>query len=91
MKTADEGVSCEVCGKQRAPGLIHSRPSRIMPGQNLIKCDVCESAGMEPRWLIKIVAKTRGLKFVSDYLENKLYPGAEITAKEVVRQIPQKS
>lgn len=77
-------ASCEVCGKQRDPGLIHIRDSKIMKGQKLVKCDVCEQAGLEPRWLVIIVARTKGSKAVEDYIRHHKYVGKEIVGRELV-------
>lgn len=79
-----DGVSCEVCGKQRKPGLIHARESKLLRGQKLMMCTVCESEGKEPRWLIIIVARTRGPGAVTEYIKHHRYSGDPIKAKEIV-------
>ena len=79
----DEGVSCEVCGLQRKPGLIHARPSKIMKSQTLLICNKCEEAGLEPRWLVVLVAKLRGLDHVREYIIKHRYPGEVIKAPEI--------
>lgn len=83
---AVQGVSCQVCDKQREPGLIHSRPSKILKGVHLRICTKCESEKKEPREFIIIRARTgeNGYKAVSEYIKHRRYEGAAIEASEIV-------
>jgi len=80
-----QGVSCEVCNMQRAPGEIHSRESRLLKGTRLLICNKCDVAKKEPRGFIIIVAQTRGADAVADYIKNERYVGKPITAKEITK------
>jgi hypothetical protein len=80
------GVSCQVCGKQKFPGEIHSRPSKLIKGADLFICNKCETGGFEPRGFIIIVARTKGAanKLIKPYIDNHRYVGDPITAKEIL-------
>lgn len=80
-----QGVSCEVCNKQRAPGEIHPRESKLLKGTTLLICNKCEADKKEPRSFIVIVARTKGFGAVSDYIKQHRYEGRVIEAKEVIR------
>lgn len=77
------GISCEICGMQRAPGEIHPRPSRLMRGMTLLVCSKCESEKKESRPIIVLVARKKGLEFVHEYIKHHRYVGDEITAREI--------
>lgn len=84
-KPMTQGVSCEICNKQRAPGEIHPRESRLLKGTTLLVCNKCESEKKEPRAFIIIVARTKGFPFVADYIKQNRYEGSPITAKEILK------
>jgi hypothetical protein len=79
-----QGVSCEVCNIQRAPGEIHPRESRLLKGTTLLICNKCDARKMEPRSFVIIVARTKGMDFVLDYIKNERYVGRTIEAKEIM-------
>jgi ribosome-binding protein aMBF1 (putative translation factor) len=80
-----QGVSCEICHKQRIPGEIHSRQSKLL-NTKLLVCNNCAEKGFEPRSFIVIVAKKDGnIKAVADYIKNHKYIGEQITAKEILK------
>lgn len=80
-----QGVSCEVCNIQRAPGEIHPRESRLLKGTTLLICNKCEADKKEPRSFIIIVARTKGFAAVADYIKYNRYEGNVITAREVIK------
>lgn len=80
-----QGVSCEVCGIQRAPGEIHARESQLLKGTKILICSKCESEQKEPRSFVIIVARTRGMAAVRDYINNHRYEGDTITAKQILK------
>jgi hypothetical protein len=53
-----------------------------MPGTRLFVCDEC--VNMEPRYLIVIFGRQRGLPAIAEYIRKRRYVGADITAKELV-------
>lgn len=81
-----QGVACQVCRKQRAPGLIHKGESKILKGHTLLICNKCASEKKEPRSLIIIVARTgaKGLDRVRPWIQQRRYEGPEITGKEIL-------
>lgn len=81
--TVIQGVSCEVCNKQRAPGDIHARESRLLKNMKLFVCSQCEVNKKEPRGFIILAAKRYGTKAVKDYLDNHRYEGEVILGKEI--------
>jgi hypothetical protein len=86
-ESMQQGVSCVVCGKQRAPGQIHKGQSKLMPRvDNFLICNVCAEAGKEPRGFIIIIARTgeNGLAKVKPYIEHHRYEGPEITGRELL-------
>lgn len=78
-----QGVSCFVCGKQKAPGQIHRGQSKLIKTESFLICNTCDAEKKEPRAYIIIVARTRGFEKVKDYINNRRYVGDEITAKEI--------
>lgn len=82
--TAQEGVSCEVCRKQRAPGEIHPRQSKVLPNMTILICSKCESERKEPRAFIILAAKSRGLGYVKTYVKERRYEGEEILLKSIL-------
>lgn len=84
-RSMSQGVSCEVCNKQRVPGEIHPRESRLLKGATLLICNKCDAEKKEPRAFIIIVARTKGFPAVADYIKNHRYEGSPITAKEIVK------
>lgn len=79
----EQGVACEVCGMQRAPGLIHKVPSKLIKGMNLLMCDVCSEKGWEPRAHIIIVGRKYGYDRVRPWIKDRRYPGEEITVRQL--------
>lgn len=83
-----QGVSCVVCGKQRAPGEIHKGQSKLLPKmENYLICNKCVAEKKEPRAFIIIVARTgdKGLAKVKDYITGRRYEGPVITGEELMR------
>lgn len=80
-----QGVSCQVCGKQRVPGQIHPRESRLLKGTTILICNSCEASKKEPRSYIILVGRLRGLESVLDYIKNERYVGRPIEAKEILK------
>lgn len=86
MRPMQQGVSCQVCNKQRAPGQIHKGESKLIKGKDLIICDPCAAAKKEPRAFIILVARTgeRGLAKVKPYIKEHRYEGPDITGTELL-------
>lgn len=73
---------CTSCGKNRAE--LHSRQSRLMPGVTLLLCNACLEKKYEPRFIVILYGRVNGMPAISDYIANRKYVGAEITARELV-------
>lgn len=80
-----QGVSCQVCGKQRAPGLIHKGESKILKGQIILICNKCATEKKEPRSFIIIMARTgeKGFDKVKPWLKDRRYEGPPILGEEL--------
>jgi hypothetical protein len=79
------GVSCEVCNKQRVPGEIHPRESKLLKGTTLLICNKCDSERKEPRAFVIIAARTKGFDSVLDYIKHHRYDGPIISAREILK------
>lgn len=79
-----QGVSCEVCNKQRAPGEITPKESKLLKGTTLLICNTCDAARKEPRAFVIIVARTKGFPAVKDYIKHHRYEGTTISAREII-------
>lgn len=73
-------MECQSCGKQKAELLV--RESKLWKKTKLLMCKTCIDKKMEPRGFV-ILAHRRGID-VTDYIKNKRYCGAEITAKQLM-------
>lgn len=80
-----QGVSCEVCNRQRAAGEISPRESRLLKGTVLLICNKCDADKKEPRSFIIIVARTKGFAAVAEYIKHQRYEGEIISAKEIIK------
>lgn len=87
MKPMTQGITCQVCGKQRDPGTIHPRQSKLIKTvKNMLICNKCDAEKKEPRSFIIIVARAKGIEAVADYIENKRYEGPPLLAEEIYRR-----
>lgn len=83
--TPIQGVSCEVCGMQRAPGAIHARPSKLIKNQKIMICNRCEVAGNEPRSFIILTILSKGLTDeIKEYIKGRRYVGKDILLEDIV-------
>lgn len=53
-------------------------------GNKIIFCNSCYENGYEPRHIIILIGRSKGIKTVDKYLKNRLYVGEEIKATEFV-------
>ena len=75
-------MTCSVCGKEKHS--ISSVKSSILPTQILLICSTCKDSGLEPRWLVILVARAHGAERVTKHLKKHLYFGNPILADELV-------
>lgn len=72
-------IVCDSCGSQR--NILVTKRSEIYPMMVFNFCNPCESADMEPRWLIILAA--RAGRDVTLWLEEKRYIGEDILGKDL--------
>lgn len=72
---------CVSCGKQRQS--VCARQSALIDTVNLLLCDECSGKQFEPRHLIVIVGRSKGIDRVRDYIISHKYVGPDITAAEL--------
>lgn len=51
----------------------------------LYLCDSCANANLEPRHIVIIAGRSKGIDFVREYIVQHKYLGEEISAQELVR------
>lgn len=74
-------VFCTSCGKDR--NSVSGRPSALLKGGMNLLCETCSNAGYEPRHLIIIVGRSKGVDFVRPWILSHKYVGDPITAIEL--------
>lgn len=74
-------MKCAICDKQRND--LKRKNSAIMTKTVLLVCTECFNNGLEPRWIVALGARA-GNDIAKRYIVNKLYPGDEISAKELL-------
>lgn len=74
---------CGVCSKQK--NQLLTKKSRLLD-INLLMCQMCAKAKMEPRWVIILAARQFGSDLVTDYIVNHKYVGDEIKASDIMKK-----
>lgn len=72
---------CQSCGKPK--NSLAPRKSAIMKNVQLLQCDSCRENKFEPRHLIIIVGRSKGLPAVREQIVKRLYVGETITGEEL--------
>lgn len=72
---------CSSCGKPK--NSLLTKKSRLL-NINLVMCQMCAKAKLEPRWVIILAARQDGVDAVSDYITKHRYLGDEIKASDIV-------
>lgn len=75
-------MNCYSCGKQRAE--ITLRKSVLLPGINLMMCNVCIESKFEPRWVIILAGRQQGTQAIREYIVKRRYVGNEILGSELI-------
>jgi hypothetical protein len=73
---------CTVC--QQPKNELTTSWSQLLPGLRLFRCAPCHTGKKEPRFAIKMAARTMGNEAVRPWVLNHRYVGEEITLSEVV-------
>ena len=74
-------MTCACCGKPKAT--IKPRKSSIISNVTLLCCEDCHNKKLEPRYLVVLVGRSKGMDAVRDLIVNHRYLGDEITAAEL--------
>ncbi len=76
-----EKILCYSCNKSK--NKLEVRKSSLLP-INLLICEACHSAKLEPRWVIILAGRSNGSDHVKEFIIKKRYLGNEITASELL-------
>ena len=59
------------------------KKSSLMP-INLLMCETCINAKLEPRWVVILAGRQNSMEHVRDFVLKRRYLGNEITASELI-------
>jgi hypothetical protein len=76
-----EKILCYSCNKSK--NKLDVRKSSLMP-INLLICETCNSAKLEPRWVVILAGRSNGPDHVKEFITKRRYIGNEITASELL-------
>lgn len=76
-----EKILCYSCNKSK--NKLDVRKSSLMP-INLLMCETCSSAKLEPRWVVILAGRSSGPDHVKEFIIKRKYLGSEITASELL-------
>ncbi len=74
-------MKCQSCGEQKST--LAPQKSTLMRDVVLIMCDQCRNAKFEPRHLIVLYGRSKGVEQVREFIVKRKYVGSEITAYEL--------
>lgn len=73
-------ILCYSCSKSK--NKLNAKKSSLLP-INLLMCETCITAKLEPRWVIILAGRSNGPEYVRDFVLKKRYLGNEISASEL--------
>jgi NMD protein affecting ribosome stability and mRNA decay len=76
-----EKILCYSCNKSK--NKLDVKRSSLLP-INLLVCESCSSAKLEPRWVVILAGRSNGPDHVRDFIVKRKYLGNEITASELL-------
>lgn len=76
-----EKILCYSCNKSK--NKLEAKKSSLLP-INLLICETCISAKLEPRWVIILSGRSNGSDHVKEYIVKRRYIGKEIAASELL-------
>jgi NMD protein affecting ribosome stability and mRNA decay len=76
-----EKILCYSCNKSK--NKLDVKKSTILP-INLLICETCHSAKLEPRWVVILAGRSNGPDHVKEFIIKRRYLGNEITASELL-------
>lgn len=74
-------ILCYSCSKSKHK--LNAKKSSLLP-INLLMCESCINAKLEPRWLIILAGRSNGADAVREFVLKKRYIGNEISASELL-------
>lgn len=82
LTTSVSDSRCTVCRRPRAS--LRPRKSKLKPDMLMFLCNECFDGKREPRFLIILVARSKGVSAVRDHIRNHKYYGDKIVAEELI-------
>ena len=76
-----EKILCYSCNKNK--NKLNVRKSSLLT-VNLLMCETCINAKLEPRWVVILAGRSSGPEHVRDFILKKRYLGNEISAVELL-------
>jgi hypothetical protein len=76
-----EKILCYSCNKSK--NKLSARRSSLLP-INLLICESCINSKLEPRWVIVLAGRQKGMDSVKDFVLKRKYIGNEISASELI-------
>lgn len=76
-----EKILCYSCNKDK--NKLNLRKSTLLP-INLLVCETCIIAKLEPRWVVILSGRQMGSEYVRDFIVKKRYLGSDISASELL-------
>ena len=76
-----EKILCYSCNKSK--NKLDAKKSSLLP-INLLICETCISAKLEPRWVVILAGRSQGPDYVKEFIIKRRYIGNEITASELL-------
>jgi hypothetical protein len=76
-----EKILCYSCNKSK--NKLDAKKSSLLP-INLLICESCISAKLEPRWVVILAGRSQGPDYVKEFIIKRRYIGNEITASELL-------
>jgi len=76
-----EKILCYSCNKSK--NKLDAKKSSLLP-INLLVCESCISAKLEPRWVVILAGRSQGPDYVKEFIIKRRYIGNEITASELL-------
>ena len=76
-----EKILCYSCNKSK--NKLNAKRSSLL-AINLLMCETCISARLEPRWVIILAGRQLGPEAVREFILKKKYMGNDISASELL-------
>jgi hypothetical protein len=74
-------ILCYSCNKNKHK--LNAKKSSLLP-INLLMCETCINAKLEPRWVVILAGRSSGADSVREFVLKKRYLGEEISASELL-------